>query len=181
MTRLRYPLGLLIVTQLCAITSIESIAYADFIPTLTLSTTAGPSGLTEYDYTLANPVDSDLPVGDLILGVDPTADLQNISGPTGWTIYYNPGDSTVEWSSPSSATDLIQGGTTLFSFDSYLPPGDQNYLLSGFSDSPPYVETSFGDIQAPTADAVPEPSTGLMIGLGIISILVRSSSNRRNR
>jgi hypothetical protein len=71
-------------------------AHAGLMTTFTATTSTDTSGMSTYDYTLTNEVGSDLPVVDLILNVDPTANLQNITGPTGWTIYYSAEDPVVE-------------------------------------------------------------------------------------
>ncbi len=153
-------------------------AHAGLMTTFTATTSTDTSGMTTYGYTLTNEVGSDLPVVDLILNVDPTANLQNITGPTGWTIYYSAGDPVAEWSSPSSATDLLQGSTAYLSFQSMLPPGPQYYLITGLSDSPPFVDTSSGYIDSPTAISVPEPRS-LLLMLWSVGALVLMASRMR--
>jgi hypothetical protein len=157
-------------------------ARADFVTTLTAEVTVAPAGLNLYTYTLANQADSDLPAVDLIINVDPSADLQNIAGPTGWTIFYDGGDPDVEWFSPSSDTDLQVGSSAVFSFESLLGPGDQQFLVTGLDASIPSIDFNSGDISGPVAAAVPEPSSVLMFGLGSLGLLgaaARSRSTRR--
>ena len=154
MTSISPPVRLLLLFSLLLLTTAGS-AQAGLMTTFTVETTSEPGGLTHYGYTLTNLPVSDFPTVDLILGVSTDANLQDITGPSGWTVYYNPGDSTIEWSSPSSATDLAPGNSTTFSFESSLGSGLQDYLITGLTQSPPSVDTNSGRSRSPLAASYP--------------------------
>src|SRR5688500_6433432 len=87
---------------------------ADFLTSLTVDLTPQSGGLTQYEYSLTNEVNSDLPVFQFSLDVAVDADLTLISGPLGWDIIYVAGENQIIWSSVDQSTDLSPGTTTLF-------------------------------------------------------------------
>jgi PEP-CTERM motif len=144
---------------------------AGFITTLTPSITTLPSGLTNYQYTLTDQAGSTLPAVEFALNVDPGANLTVLTGPAGWIISYTSGDPAVDWSSPSSASDILPGQSAVFSFNSPLGPVQLSYLIVGLDDTSGTFDTNQGSITSPGANAVPEPSTLSLLGTGALSLL----------
>jgi hypothetical protein len=181
----RSPLRLLPYSLIFLISTFPSVR-GDFITTLTPSVGPGPGGLTDYQYTLTNQADSTLPAVEFALSVAPGADLTSLTGPAGWVITYNPGDSSVDWSSPSPATDLLPGQSAVFDFSSPLGPVSLDYLIAGLDDTTGTVGTNQGTILSPGASSVPEPSALLLGGIGLLGLLgyegwSRRPSRRRER
>ena len=162
-----------------AATNFTSVCLGDFITTLNVTTSTQTSGQTLYHYTLSNSATSTLPAVEFTLSIDPTAALQSITGPSGWSITYNSGDSVVDWASLDAMTDLQPGLDAVFSFDSMLPPLSQNYLILGISDNPIDIETNTGMILGPGISSVPEASSLVLLGVvASITFLYCSISNK---
>ncbi|QEH33731.1 hypothetical protein OJF2_22370 [Aquisphaera giovannonii] len=127
-------------------------ARADFLATLDVTTTPEAGGLTLYQYMLSVDPASDQAAVLLLINVDAAAGLTSISGPAGWEIDYNTGDTGVSWLSPGSDTDLLPGQSAVFSFASPLGAGDEDFLTVG---------DAFGAVQGriagPSLLTVPEP------------------------
>jgi hypothetical protein len=151
-----------------------SSARGDFITTLIPSVAAKPGGLTDYQYTLTDHGDSTLPAVEFALSVAPDANLVSLNGPVGWNITYTPGDSSVDWSSPSTATDIVPGQTAVFGFSSALGPVPLSYLIVGLDDTTGSLAINQGTIVSAGASSVPEPSTLLLCGIGLLGLVGRA-------
>ena len=147
-------------------------ARAEFITTLTASETPQPGGLTLYQYTLTNDPTSTLNAEGLAISVDANADLQSITGPTGWDISYLPGDTLVTWESSDISIQFIApGDSAAFSFLSALGPAQQPYLVIGTDTLGIDFDSNFGDIASPAISSVPEPGSLVLSGLGALGVL----------
>jgi hypothetical protein len=108
---------------------------------------------------------------DFLLSIAPSANLQSITVPTGWGIFYTPGDSSFYAFSPGSSTDIAPGQTQHISFLSDLSAGGQSYQVFGFNSDTFDFDTATGPINGPTSfttsPAVPEPATFTLLGIGI--------------
>src|SRR4051812_32359564 len=82
---------------------------ADFITSLTVNQTQDASGLFAYEYTLENLPSSDRPAIQLSLDISEASDLQSISSPAGWDVFYTPGDFFIAWFSLDPASNIVPG------------------------------------------------------------------------
>jgi len=149
-----------------------AVAKGGFITTLTATTTPEPGGLTLYSYALTTDPASTLNAEGLGISVSADANLINITGPTGWEITYNTGDTLVTWESSDPSTDLLPGQSAIFSFESPLGPAQQSYLATGFDTTGTIFGTYTGNVSGPGVTSVPEPSSLLLSGIGVLGVLI---------
>ncbi len=168
---MRYRHGLASVAITVLMLGIVPPVRGGLLTSLTVDVAPQPGGLTRYEYTLTNEATSDLSVFQFSLDVALNADLQLLSGPTGWDIIYNPGDSQVIWSSPDSSTDLLPGNGALFDISSAQGPSLHSYLIAGINEAIPDIETNSGWIAGPGVSSVPEPSALMLGSIGVLGLL----------
>lgn len=118
-----------------------------------------------YEYTLANDAASTVGASSFFLDVSTQADLQSVSGPAGWDVFYASGDPFVEFASPDTILDLPPGSQGSFSFLSRLGPGDVPYLVRGLDESTGAICDATGLTQSATR-AVPEPASIILLVIG---------------
>jgi hypothetical protein len=119
-------------------------------------------GVSEFDLNLTSGTTSGIntPVG---------APLSSITMPTGFINLYTLGDPTVSFFSTSEATDIAPGGFGVFSFISTSDPTMlQPYQLTSFDGS---GGTVTGTVLGPPSVAVPEPSSLVLSGLGVLGVM----------
>ena len=148
----------------------SSNAQAGFITSLKVEVTPSDGGMYTYVYTMINDTKSTLPAVEFTLNVDTAAALQQLHGPSGWVISYNPADTAVDWSSFSPLTHIQPGARAAFSFTSPLSPGPQDYSLLGITTNPPAIETNQGQISSPSVASIPEPTSMIPLGIGMASL-----------
>jgi hypothetical protein len=161
-------------------TSMTPRASAGLVTSLTVNTSPEPGGLTLYSYTLSDLASSTLPAVEFTLSVSPTANLGAITGPSGWQITYQAGDSEVDFASPSDATDILPGSQGVFSFTSALTPVSTDYLIIGFDSSTITIDTNQGQIAGP-ATAVPEPCSLHLLCLALVLPAAAATGRRGYR
>lgn len=160
--------------------SFERSAYADLVTTLTVDTSLNKDGSTHYQYDLANDPQSTLPVADFLLTIGSNAALTNIQGPANWDLDYYQGSVTVAWGA-SDIPYLVPPGTdVMFSFDSVLPPAFNAYSVTGLDASGDFGVNS-GSIKSPGVAfaAVPEPTSMIPLGIGMVTLAGYTSYRRR--
>jgi hypothetical protein len=143
---------------------------------LSVVVTPQSGGLFSYDYTLSNLSSSTLTVSSFFVDVARLAHLTALSAPSGWDISYPARSPNVSFTSPDPTFDIAPGGTGLFSFTGATGPGLEPYLIRGLDDSNQSVVENTGMIAAPSAPAVPEPSSLLLGALGTLVLLVAGRS-----
>ncbi len=168
--RSRTTVARLVIMMPLVLISITAQAKAGLITSPSVNTTAEPGGLTLYTYTLSNLDTSTLPAVEFILTVSPDANLGAISGPNGWQITYQAGDSEIDVASPSDATDIQPGSQGIVSFTSVLPPVATDYLIIGFDSSTITIDTNQGAIAGPYT-AVPEPRSLPLLALALVLVM----------
>ena len=146
---------------------------------MAVNQTAEPGSLFRYEYTLTNQPTSDLPAVSFALSVAASANLQSLSGPTGWDVAYSTGETTVTWISTDPSFDLQPSTSGVFSFVSPLDSTLQEYLITGFSDQPLRIETNGDQIRSPGANVIPEPSSLMLLGIGLLGLFGYAWRRRR--
>jgi hypothetical protein len=156
-------------------------ARADLITTLSVDVTHGAGGLEAYAYTLANSIQSTVPVYAFALTVDAGADLQLIAGVAGWDVTYNAGDTLISWSAPSTDIAIAPGSSGVFGFASAEGPGPGDYEAIGFDATSFQFFSNTGSALVPSASSLPEPSGLVLLGIaslafcGYYRLAIRSS------
>ena len=153
-------------------------AKGDLITTLDVAVSPnGPAYL--YGYTLTNDSASDLNVILVSIDIADSASLTGLSGPTGWDIVYQLGDTTVTWESPDPLFNLLPGNSFQFEFSSILPPDLQDFILLGIDNSATNFAFNTGRIASPSSRAVPEPSSLLALGYGLLFLIAARELRRQ--
>ncbi len=151
--------------------SLPSPARAGYLVDISATVTPQPGALDLYQYTIANETGSSLPTVEFTLTIDPSANLTSVTGASGWLITYSAGDNVVDWSSPSSSTDLQPGNSAIFSFLSPLGPVQQDYQIVGLTTNPFAIDTKQGQSASPGIASVPEPGSLVLVGIGALGVL----------
>ena len=144
--------------------------HAEFLTTLTVVETPEAGGLLRYEYSLTNRSDSDLPAVSLAIEVSAQADVQSIAGPPGWDFSYNQGDSPVSWDASAPGFALLPGQHAIFSFLSPAPPTLNRFGVVGLDDATSRIEFNQGWIDAPGVATIPEPTSMIPLGTGLIAV-----------
>lgn len=165
---------------LCLVATFAVSARAGILTDLTATATFNAAtSRFDYAYVLTNPranvVDGEPYLFfDFGIEVPSTADLADVTVPTGWFLTYEPGDGLVEWSVLDLAFALRPGGSLDFAFSSPLPPADTVFSIvaihssgGAFQDGP-----IIGPHASPTA-AVPEPASLIPFALGFVGLAAR--------
>lgn len=160
---------------------VSSPARAGLVADISSSVTPQPGGLNLYQYTITDEPSSSLPAVEFTLTVDASANLTSITGASGWLITYSTSDNIVDWSSPSSSTDLQPGNSAIFSFVSPLGAFQQNYQIVGLTTNPFAIDTKQGQIASPGIASVPEPGSLVLFGIGTLGVLTMLARRRRCR
>ena len=152
-----------------------------FDPLLKVTVSKQSDSLFLYQYKLTNPSGSTLPAVDLTISVDRAANLSLLVAAPGWETTYLKGDLSVDFASPSPATDLLPGSTALFSFESALSPDLKGYVIFGLDDASGTFKSSQGSVAAPSASplSVPGPASSTLLGLGMSCLIGLRSIRRR--
>lgn len=126
------------------------------------ATITGPSPHFHYEYSVENTGPEEIvivsivgvPLGDPDIGPSLTA-------PAGFLASYDSGLGIVDFLADAG---LFAAGTTVsgFSFDSFAPPGAVTFTALGS-----LGETFAGATEGPVGAAIPEPVSGLLLGLGL--------------
>ena len=148
-------------------------ARGGFLVNVTSLVTQESPTVFRYDYQVTVPSTSTLNASEFFIDVSPLANLTTIATTTGWDISYSAGDPNVDFSSPSSATDLLPGQTGFFEFRSPVGPGLQAFDVRSLDD----IGTPLGDVAGTALAPVPEPSSLALGTLG--GILLYALRNRR--
>src|SRR5208283_3048451 len=115
------------------------------------------SGLYQYSYTLTNSPQSTISAYIFALAVDKGANLQSLTGPTGWEILYTVGSTSVEWD--TAFQPIAPGGSATFGFTSVEPPASNMYQTTGFDPNSFQFYNNTGTTSTPGAVSVPEPAS----------------------
>jgi hypothetical protein len=148
---------------------------AGLVTVLAVDVNAEVGGLYEYDYALSVPQDSTLGASQLFLAVSTGADLNNVSAPIGWDVFYTPGDPDISFLSSGPSADIAPGTFGLFSLTSLVGPAANDYLIRGFDYNAGTFDENVGTVL--TASAVPEPS-GLVLGALGVAFVAACSRGR---
>lgn len=164
---------------LLATVGAPSLARADFITTLSASVTPSGGGTYDYSYNLTNTAQSTIGAYEFALGVDTGANLQSIVAPSGWDETYNPGDTSITW---STFTPLDPGSSAVFAFASLEPPVSGDYVAIGFDPNSFQFYTNTGTSLVPGVASVPEPASFVLLasGFGLIVTWLLVTRQRRN-
>ena len=168
---------LCIALALVAIAGGRQSARAGFITDVTVSTAPVSGGLTQYDYTVSDASGSTITASFFFLAVDTTANLSAMTAPTGWDISYATGDTVIEFSSSDPSHDITSGSIGLFSVESPLTPVITTDAVAGIDSNFNFVQNN-GVILGPAVASVPEPSSALLCGMGVLGVL---GFHRRSR
>lgn len=150
-------------------TLLVSPSYADLLISLNVSETAMGDGSIRYSYTLINQPDSDLPVVNFALGIPVEAELQSITDPMGWGNAYQAQDLAVLWEARDISFAIQPGSNITFSFVSPLGPNLRDYSIAGY-DGDSRFEQINGKISGPSVVLIPEPSSMIPLGTGLIAL-----------
>jgi hypothetical protein len=153
-------------------------SQAGLMTILSVDVTEEARGLFEYDYALSVLQDSTLGASQLFLAVSTSADLTSVSAPSGWDIFYTPGDPDISFLSSAPSTDIAPGSFGLFSLTSPVGPAASDFLVRGFNDNAGTAVDNVGTVLTPSA--VPEPS-GFVLGmLGAACVAAAGRARRRS-
>ena len=131
------------------------VGYADAASAQLTSTLLNGSVIHQSDntylyiYDIDNGFQSSVPVVEFTLSIEPSANIEKITGPKGWEITYKSSDKVIDWSILPSFPGLLPGGKAEFSFISTSPPSQQNYLILGGSTLPVAIQTKQGKVVSP--------------------------------
>src|SRR5262245_40598763 len=91
-------------------------ARADFITTLTESTTQSLDGTYNYSYMLEVSQASDAFAIVLGVNVGPAANLHSFVAPVGWDVDYAPGSLVATWEATDPTAPILPGSGGIFGF-----------------------------------------------------------------
>jgi hypothetical protein len=149
---------------------------------LAVDVTQEAGGLYGYDYALSVLQGSTLGGSQLFLSVSTNAGLASVSAPSGWDVFYTPGDPDISFLSSAPSSDITPGGFGLFSLTSPVGPAANDFLVRGFDYDAGTSDDNPGTIETPST--VPEPSGFILSSLGAscaaaFGLARRSASGRR--
>jgi hypothetical protein len=152
-----------------------SAARAGMIATVSVDIVSEGSGMALYTYTVAVDPASTSAVSEFDLNITSGtasgintpigAPLSSITMANGFINLYTLGDPTISFLSTDPSTDIAPGTFGMFSFISTANPVLQPFQLSTFDGS---GSTVANFVLGPTA--VPEPSSVLLLGAGVIGV-----------
>ena len=155
-------------------------ASAGLIVTVNASVTPAGPGLTEYEYDINSDQSNSLAFIQFQLVVAPAADPQLIAGPAGWDVFYDNLFGVISWTSYDPSTDIPPGGLGIFTFESPLSPGTQEYSAAGLDNDTGDYDIAYGETLSPTISAaVPEPSSIVLVTSGLIASGLAAWQRRR--
>ncbi len=145
------------------------------------------SGLFQYEYTLyhlGDPVaDAGYDAYDLFLSFSPLASIVSSATPTGWDVIAGPGFLDSFSVLPGLAplgTDIGPGqslGNFTFVFDAQV--GSLPFQVVFANPVDPFNPVTYDGVSAPAVAPVPEPTSLLLLGTGLGSLIVARRRKRR--
>ncbi len=155
-------------------------ANAEFITELTVSVTRDSDLNFVYSYSLMNLDNSTFLASALSIAVPLDASITDVATPDGWNVFYSPEASDeIVWETGDSLALLYPGDSLSFSFKSKISPGVSIYNINGTDDEFQSSSVVRGSITGPGVSAVPEPSSIIPLGTGLITVACYAQHRRR--
>jgi hypothetical protein len=150
--------------------AVSPASQAGFIDTVSVDIKPTAPGLYDSTYTLAVSPMSTISAYEFALNVDTSSNLQSLVTPTGWDVTYNPGDTSITWSTDNFP--VTPGTSDIFGFASALPPVAGTYQTLGFDPDQFQFYPDQGSISVPGVASTTEPGSLVLSGIGALGLLM---------
>ena len=166
---------------LCTILALAcgpAAARAGFDVSISATDTRQANGNYLYSYTVTDLPTSTIAITEFDIAVNDPIGVTSIKSPSDFFTFYNPGDSSLTFTTFDDG--ILPGSAGVFSFISSSAPGLVPELIRGLDPSTFTVVDVPGTVIGPSL-AVPEPSSLLMCGLGAVGSLGLIARSRWRR
>ncbi len=156
----------------------SATAEAGFDVSITGSATQQAGGAYLYSYILIDNPSSTVAISEFNIALNDPIGVSLITSPSDFFTFYNPGDPVITFD--AFDTGISPGSAGVFSFVSMSAPGLVAESIVGLDSSTFTAQTSSGMVIG-AASVVPEPSSVVMLGIGVLGSFGWLARSRRHR